>query len=82
MSKSAKDDDQVFVVMIGTRNSAESADCPDSGASGLVNACAIAIAMMILVTLVNDSDRRRWQDRTVAPNGFQAQPTRTVTFPR
>lgn len=65
MSRSAKDDDQVFVVFMGSRN--RTPDASSEVSNAFLGVLAVAIVLMVFVGLVNDADRRRfrqWQSPT------------------
>lgn len=64
MSRSSKDHDSMFVVVLGTRTGD---DHDSEGTNGLMTLLAVAIAMMVFVALVQDSDRRRLQDHSSVP---------------
>jgi len=80
MFRSSRDDDQIFVVFMGSRNGADSGS---EVANAFLGVLAIAIVLMVFVGLVNDSERRRLRQWSTQPTQFQdqlMQPTRYFTY--
>ncbi len=71
MSRSSRDDDQVFVVLMGSRNRAPDPNSEVSNA--FLGVLAVAIVLMVFVGLVNDADRRRFRQWQSVPT-TQLQP--------
>ncbi|MDX2229462.1 MAG: hypothetical protein NW220_07480 [Leptolyngbyaceae cyanobacterium bins.349] len=77
MLKSSKDDDQMFMVFVGSRS------CPEEKnefGSVLVGVLATAIAMMMFVALIRDAEQQRLRNQGFPPIGYQ-QRLRPTSYP-
>lgn len=65
MPNNLNDDDQFFVLFLGTKRGNEP---PNNFGSSLVGILAIAIVLTISVALLNDVERTRQRTQSVQPN--------------
>jgi hypothetical protein len=73
MFKSSRDDDQIFVVFMGSRNG--TADASSEFANAFLGVLAVAIVLIVFVGLLNDSERRRSRQWS-SPLAMETQPGR------
>lgn len=71
MFKSSRDDDQIFVVFMGSRNG--NADASGEFANAFLGVLAVAIVLIVFVGLVNDSERRRSRQWSFPPLAMETQ---------